>query len=176
LLSVLVPSEFQGVFTLPETDPMPGGGSDSKLFDSVPAELIGTGQAQIEYIIEGETFRPFTKYGVRATPGNPDYIRKGYPVIELIASSDTGHSNWRLLLIVDPYQVTTGKNELEIDHFTVWAQLAEGEPGSKDAKRIAFVISGSLELDEFSREPGARVPGRFTLNMAAFREFKTRTP
>jgi spore coat protein CotH len=163
---------FKGVFTLPETVPSPAGESDSKLFDSVPASLIGIGEAQIEYTIEDETSRPFTNYGVRATPGNPDYIRRDYPVIELIASSDTGHPTWRLLLILDPYQVTEGKYELEIDHFTVWAQLTQGEPGSEDLQRTAFGISGVLELDEFSREPGAPVSGRFTLNMAAFKELQ----
>ena len=169
---MLVQGEFQGVFTLPETDPLPEEGSDSKLFNSVPAGLIGTGQARIEYTIEGETYRPFTQYGMRATPGNPDYIREGYPVIELIARSDAGHPTWQLLLILDPYQVVAGKNELEIDHFTVWAQLTQGEPGSGDPQTTAFGISGSLELDEFSREPGAQVKGRFTLNMAAFKELK----
>jgi hypothetical protein len=132
--------------------------------------LIGTGQAQIEYTIDGETFRPFAQYGMRATPGNPDYIRKGYPVIELIARSDSEHPPWQLLLILDPYQVVEGKNKLDIDHFTVWAQLTQGEPGDETLQRTAFGISGSLELDEFSREPGARVSGRFTLDMAAFKE------
>jgi spore coat protein CotH len=167
-----VRGEFQGTFTQPEIGELSEGESDSKLFNSVSASLIGVGQAQIEYTIEGETFRPFTNYGVRATPGNPDYIREGYPVIELIASSDADHPTWRLLLILDPYQVSAGKNELEINHFTVWAQLTQGEPGSEDAQRTAFGISGSLELDEFSREPGAPVSGRFTLNMAAFRELQ----
>jgi spore coat protein CotH len=167
-----VRGEFRGIFTQPETGSLPEGESDSKLFDSVSASLIGVGQAQIEYTIEGESFRPFTNYGVRATPGNPDYIRKDYPVIELIASSEGGHPTWRLLLILDPYQVAEGKNELEINHFTVWAQLTQGEPGSEDSQRTAFGISGSLELDEFSREPGAPVSGRFTLDMAAFKEIQ----
>jgi len=170
--AMLVRGEFQGIFTRPETDSMRTGESDSKLFASVPASLIGSGEAQIEYTIEGETFKPFTKYGVRATPGDPDFIRKGYPVIELIAAADAGHPPWRLLLILDPYQVAEGKNNLEIDHFTVWAQLTQGEPGSEGAQTAAFGISGSLELDDFSREPGARVSGRFTLNMAAFKEIK----
>lgn len=170
--AMVVRGKFQGVFTLPEAGPLPGEESDSRLFDSVPASLIGTGNAEIEYTIEGETFRPFTKYGVRATPGNPDYIRKGYPVVELIAASDAGHPAWRLLLILDPYQVKAGKNELDIDHFTVWAQLTQGEPGSEQSQRAAFGISGALELDDFSREAGAPVTGRFTLNMAAFREIR----
>ena len=170
--AMLVRGEFRGVFTRPEPPPLPEAESDSKLFNSVSASLIGVGQAQIEYTIEGETFRPFTNYGVRATPGNPDYIRKGYPVIELIATADAGHPPWRLLLILDPYQVAAGKNDLEIDHFTVWAQLTQGEPGSDGAQRTAFGIGGSLELDEFSREPGAPVSGRFTLDMSAFKELQ----
>ena len=170
--AMLVRGEFQGVFTPPESDPMLRGESESALFASIPASLIGAGEAQIEYTIEGETFKPFTNYGVRATPGNPDYIRKGYPVIELIASSDAGHPPWRLLLIMDPYQVVEGRNDLDIDHFTVWAQLTQGEPGSEGAQTTAFGISGSLELDEFSRQPGARLSGRFTLDMAAFREIR----
>jgi spore coat protein CotH len=167
-----VRGEFQGVFTPPEIDPMQGGESDSELFASIPTSLIGTGKAQIEYTIEGETFKPFTQYGVRATPGNPDFIRKGYPVIELIAASDAGHPPWRLLLILDPYQVAEGKNDLDIDHFTVWAQLTQGEPGAEGAQTTAFGISGSLELDEFSSKPGAQLSGRVTLNMAAFREIE----
>jgi len=168
--AMLVRGEFQGTFTPPDVDSLSGGDSDSELFASIPASLIGSGEARLEYTIEGETFRPFTQYGVRATPGNPDFIRKGYPVIELIASSDTGHPPWRLLLILDPHQVVEGKNDLEIDHFTVWAQLTQGEPGSEEAQKAAFGISGSLELDEFSREPGAPVSGRFTLNMSTFKE------
>jgi len=170
--AMLVRGEFQGTFTPPDVDSLSGGDSDSELFASIPASLIGSGEARLEYTIEGETFRPFTQYGVRATPGNPDFIRKGYPVIELIASSDTGHPPWRLLLILDPHQVVEGKNDLEIDHFTVWAQLTQGEPGSEEAQKAAFGISGSLELDEFSREPGAPVSGRFTLNMSTFKEIK----
>jgi hypothetical protein len=107
---------------------------------------------------------------VRTTPGNPDFIRKGYPVIELIASSDTGHPPWRLLLILDPYQLVEGANHLDIDHFTVWAQLTQGEPGSESEQKAAFGISGTLELNEFSKEPGAEVSGRFKLNMGAFRD------
>ena len=103
------------------------------------------------------------------TLGNPDYIRKGYPVIELIASSDAGHPPWRLLLIMDPYQLVEGENQLDIDHFTVWAQLTQGDPGAESEQSAAFGISGTLDLDEFSREPGAAVSGRFTLNMGAFR-------
>ena len=170
--AMLVRGEFQGTFTPPDVDSLSGGDSDSELFASIPASLIGSGEARLEYTIEGETFRPFTQYGVRATPGNPDFIRKGYPVIELIASSDTGHPPWRLLLILDPHQVVEGKNDLEINHFTVWAQLTQGEPGSEEAQKAAFGISGSLELDEFSREPGAPVSGRFTLNMSTFKEIK----
>jgi spore coat protein CotH len=166
---MLVRGEFQGIFSQPESEPIPEGESDPKLFASIPTSLIGIGEAQIEYTIEGETFKPFTEFGMRATPGNPDFIRKGYPEIELIASSDAGHPPWRLLLILDPYQVAEGQNDLDIDHFTVWAQLTQGEPGSEEAQSVRFGISGALELYEFSRQPGARVSGRFTLNMAAFK-------
>jgi len=75
---------------------------------------------------------------VRTTPGNPDFIRKGYPVIELIAVSESGHPPWRLSLIMDPYQLVEGKNQLEIDHFTVWAQLTPGEPNSESVQTTAF--------------------------------------
>jgi spore coat protein CotH len=166
--AMVVSGEFNGVFTVPGKDESAGG--ESALFASVPDSLLGTGEASIQFVIEDETHQPFTEFGVRTTPGNPDFIRKGYPVIELIASSDSGHPPWRLLLIMDPYQLTDGKNLLDIDHFTVWAQLTQGEPGSDSAQTTAFGISGSLELDEFSRQPGAPVSGRFELNMGAFRE------
>jgi hypothetical protein len=165
---MVVKGAFKGVFTEPGKDEAPGG--DSALFASIPDSLLGTGEANITFMIEDETYKPFTRYGVRTTPGNPDFIRKDYPVIELIASSDSGHPPWRLLLILDPYQVAVGKNQLDIDHFTVWAQLTQGEPGSEHAQTTAFGISGSLELDEFSRQPGAPVSGRFELNMGAFKE------
>lgn len=160
---------FRSVFTVPDDEAVAGEDPGSALFASIPASLIGTGEASIEFAIDGETHQPFTRYGVRATPGDPDFIRKGYPVIELLASSDSGHPPWRLLLILDPYQLAEGKNQLEIDHFTVWAQLTQGEPGSEDAQTTAFGISGSLDLEEFSLQPGAPVSGRFTLNMAAFK-------
>ncbi|MDH3926001.1 MAG: CotH kinase family protein [Xanthomonadales bacterium] len=166
--AMVVKGTFNGVFTEPGEDDASGG--DSALFASIPDDLLGTGKASITYIIEDETYEPFTQYGVRTTPGNPDFIRKDYPVIELIASSDSGHPPWRLLLILDPYQVAGGKNQLDIDHFTVWAQLTQGEPGSDAAQTTAFGISGSLELDEFSRQPGAPVSGRFELNMGTFKE------
>ena len=166
--AMVVKGEFKGVYTKPDKNEAPGG--DSALFASIPDSLLGTGGANIKFSIEDENYEPFTQYGVRTTPGNPDFIRKGYPVIELIASSDSGHPPWRLLLILDPYQVTEGKNQLDIDHFTVWAQLTQGEPGSESAQTTAFGISGSLELDEFSRRPGAPVSGRFELNMGAFKE------
>jgi spore coat protein CotH len=164
-----VRGEFQSVFTLPPAGPAANEEGDSALFSSVPASLLGTGQAKLEFTVDGESSQPFTQFGVRTTPGNPDYIRKGYPVIELIANSDAGHPPWRLLLIMDPYQLVEGENQLEIDHFTVWAQLTQGEPGAESEQRAAFGISGTLHLDEFSREPGAAVSGRFTLNMGAFR-------
>jgi hypothetical protein len=113
--------------------------------------------------------QPFTYYGVRATPGYSQYIRKGYPVIEILATSDSGHPPWRISLILDPYQVVEGKNELEVDHFTVWAQMIQGDPASPEVQTLAFGISGSLELDQFSREPGAPVSGRFHLKAAAFK-------
>jgi hypothetical protein len=164
-----VSGEFNSVFVIPEKS---SGESDSTLFASIPDSLLGTGKASIEFTIDGEAQKPFTTFGVRTTPGNPDFIRKGYPVIELIASSDSGHPPWRLLLILDPYQLAEGKNQLEIDHFTVWAQLTQGEPGSDAAQTTAFGISGTLDLDQFSQEEGAPVSGRFKLNMAAFKEVK----
>jgi len=164
-----VTGEFHSIFTIPSGEPAAEQESDSELFASIPTSLIGTGQAHVEFTIDGEPHQPFTRYGVRTTPGNPDFIRKGYPVVELIASSDSGHPPWRLLLIMDPYQLVDGKNQLEIDHFTVWAQLTQEEPGSDGAQTTAFGISGSLELDEFSTEPGAPVSGRFKLKMAAFK-------
>ena len=55
--------------------------SGSTLFASIPASLLGTGQANFEFTIDGEPYKPFTRFVVRMTPGDPDYIRKGYPVI-----------------------------------------------------------------------------------------------
>jgi len=164
-----VSGEFRSVFTVPAEEPAAEEKSGSALFASIPASLLGTGQANLEFTIDGEPYKPFTRFGVRTTPGNPDYIRKGYPVIELIASSDSGHPPWRLLLILDPYQLVEGANQLEIDHFTVWAQLTQGEPGSESAQTTAFGISGSLNLEEFSKKPGTPVSGRFKLNMVAFK-------
>jgi spore coat protein CotH len=164
-----VRGEFQSVFTVPAEKLVAEGENDSALFSSVPASLHGTGQANLEFTVDGETSQPFTHFGVRTTPGNPDFIRKGYPVIELIASSDAGHPPWRLLLIMDPYQLVEGANQLEIDHFTVWAQLTQGEPGSESEQKARFGISGTLDLEEFSKEPGAAVSGRFNLNMGAFK-------
>jgi spore coat protein CotH len=164
-----VRGEFNSVFAVPEKESATQSESDSALFASIPSSLLGTGQAHIEFTIDGEAQKPFSNYGVRTTPGNPDYIRKGYPVIELIASSDAEHPPWRLLLIMDPYQLVEGKNQLEIDHFTVWAQLTQGEPGSEGLQTTAFGISGTLDLEEFSRVPGAPVSGRFVLNMGAFK-------
>ena len=140
------------------------------LFANVSTDVLGTGSASIEFEVDGETYSPFTNYGVRATPGDPDFIRKGYPVIELVATSDSGHPPWRLTLTMDPYQLSDGKNALSIDHFTVWALLSQGEPGTEEAQTTAFGISGELELDEFSREPGAAVSGRFRLQTAAFKK------
>ncbi len=164
-----VSGEFSSEFTLPAEEPVAEGEADSALFSSIPASLLGTGQANLEFTIDGETSRPFTHFGVRTTPGNPDFIRKGYPVIELIASSDSGHPPWRLQLILDPYQLAEGANQLEVDHFTVWAQLTQGEPGSDTSQTTGFGISGMLDLEEFSDESGAVVSGRFKLNMAAFK-------
>ena len=70
---------------------------------------------------------------------------------------------------MDPYQLVEGENHLEIDHFTVWAQLTQGEPGSESAQKATFGISGTLDLKEFSKEPGAAVSGRFSLDMGAFK-------
>ena len=65
-----------------------------------------------------------------------------------------------------------GKNQLEVDHFTVWAQMIQGEPGSEEAQTTGFGISGTLELDRFSLEPGAPVSGRFHLTAPAFKAEK----
>ena len=164
-----VSGEFRSVFTLPVEKAAGEEKTGSALFASAPASLLGTGEANLEITIDGESSRPFSHFGVHTTPGNPDRIRKGYPVIEFVASSDSGHPPWQLQLILDPYQLVEGANQLEIDHFTVWAQLTQGEPGSESAQTTAFGISGTLDLDEFSKEPGAAVSGRFKLNMAAFR-------
>ena len=141
---------------------------DQGLFATIPASLLGTGSATIEYTIDGEAVKPFAQYGVRTTPGNPDFIRKAYPVIEILAKSESGHPQWRLSLILDPHQLKEGKNELDIDHFSVWARLQQGEPGTEESQSKGFGISGSLELDEFSTKAGAPVSGRFTLKSSAF--------
>jgi spore coat protein CotH len=164
-----VSGEFSSVFQVPAEQPAGEGESESPgLFALTPASLLGTGSASIEFTIDGEPHKPFTQYGVRTTPGNPDFIRKGYPVIDLIASSESGHPPWRLTLIMDPYQLVEGRNELEVDHFTVWAQLTQGEPGTPGLQTKAFGISGTLELDSYSSEPGAAVSGRFQLKTSAF--------
>lgn len=164
-----VSGTFSSIFQTPEVQPVDQvPGDPLSLFANVPASLLGTGTANVEFSIDGTVHKPFTRYGVRVTPGDPDFIRKGYPMIELIADSDSGHPPWRLNLIMDPYQVMDGKNELAVDHFTVWAVLSQGEPGAEDAKTKAFGISGSLELDQFSLKPGAPVSGRFRLKTSAF--------
>jgi spore coat protein CotH len=165
-----ISGQFSSLFELPPVKTDEADPDDSpSLFASIPASLLGTGQAQLEYSVDGTRQQPFTHYGVRTTPGNPDFIRKGYPVIELIASSDSGHPPWRLSLILDPYQVVEGRNRLNVDHFTVWAQLTQGDPAAADAQSIRFGISGKLELDAFSLQPGATVSGRFKLTSAAFK-------
>ncbi len=166
--------EISGEFSSLFEGPGPGTGTEAEtdspgLFAIVPASLVGTGQANIEFTIDGELQQPFTHYGVRTTAGYSQYIRKGYPVIEIVATSDSGHPPWRISLILDPHQIVEGKNELEVDHFTVWAQMIQGDPASPDAHTLAFGIAGSLELDEFSSESGARVSGRFSLQAAAFK-------
>lgn len=164
-----VVGQFSSVYSVPEGEPRQEPASDGlSLFANVSGNLIGTGTASIEFTVEGVTYKPFTKYGVRTTPGDPDFIRKGYPVIELIASADSGHPPWRLTLTMDPHQLAEGKNSLAIDHFTVWALMSQGEPGAADAKTTAFGINGELELDSFSRTPGAKVSGRFRLKTSAF--------
>ena len=55
-----------------------------------------------------------------------------------------------------------------MDHFSVWAQMIQGDPASPEAQTLAFGISGTLELDEFSRQPGSPVSGRFRLQAPAF--------
>lgn len=167
---MMVSGEFKSLFIQPPEVSAADVDVKSALFSSVPASLLGTGEASLELAIDGKTIRPFTSYGVRTTPGNPYGIRKGYPVIEMIAASDDGHPPWRLVLILDPYQVKNGANQLKVDHFTVWAQLTQGEPGSKNMQFTGFGISGELELDKFSTEPDAVVSGRFKLNMSAFKE------
>lgn len=163
-----VSGEFSSVFQVPAAMPEQASADPLNLFANVPSDLLGTGAANVTFTVDGDPRQPFTHYGVRATPGDPDFIRKGYPMIELIASSESGHPPWRLALILDPYQLVEGKNELDVDHFTVWAVLTQGDPGSEEAQTRAFGISGSLELDNFSREPGATVSGRFQLKTAAF--------
>jgi spore coat protein CotH len=167
-----VSGEFSSLFQVPAAEASDEDETESALFAIIPASLLGTGQANMEFTIDGAPHQPFTQHGVRTTPGNPDFIRKGYPVIELIAASDSGHPPWRLSLIMDPYQLVEGKNQLEIDHFTVWAQLTQGEPDSESVQTTAFGIGGTLELDQFSREPGAPVSGRFQMKMAAFKPAK----
>ena len=109
--------------------------------DVSPRSLVGTGEANIVFTVDGAAQQPFTHYGVRVTPGYSQYIRKGYPVIEIVAKSDSGHPPWRISLILDPHQIVEGKNELEVDHFTVWAQMIQGNPASPDAQTLAFGIS-----------------------------------
>jgi spore coat protein CotH len=166
-----VVGRFSSIYAVSAAEPDREPASDTlNLFANVPSTLLGTGTADIEFTVDGEMHKPFTHYGARTTPGDPDFIRKGYPVIELIASSDSGHPPWRLTLTMDPYQLSEGKNTLAVDHFTVWALLSQGDPGAEDAQTTAFGISGELELDEFSRTPGAEVSGRFRLKTAAFKD------
>lgn len=165
-----ISGEFTSVFEVPPSDSSTAAKTESPdLFAVIPDSLVGKGTADISYTVDGVPQQPFTHYGVRTTPGYAQYIRKGYPVIELMATSDSGHPPWRISLILDPHQVVEGKNELEVDHFTVWAQMIQGDPALPDAQTRAFGISGSLELDEFSNDPGRAVSGRFHLKAPAFK-------
>jgi hypothetical protein len=168
-----ISGDFSSVFEIPEVKADDQAQTESpSLFAIIPANLPGKGKASIEFTVDDTLQQPFTHFGVRTTPGYSQYIRKGYPVIEIMATSDSGHPPWRLSLILDPHQLVEGRNQLEVDHFSVWAQMIQGDPSSPEAQTLAFGISGTLELDEFSRQPGAPVSGRFRLQAPAFKAEK----
>lgn len=82
---------------------------------------------------------------------------------------DSGHPLWNLRFTIDPHQVQPGANTLNVDVFTVLANLSQGHPDSPALKN-SWVSSGELKLENFTMDDGGNVSGTFQLNARTFAE------
>src|SRR5207247_8484 len=115
--------------------------------------------------------RPFTRFGAVAVPNQG---QQEYSTLEVVAADANGKLRWKLHFDIDPYLTTPGK--LKLSPIALWANLAQGDPGSPNVQWRGVMqknrLRGTLELDQASRRIGGKISGKFKLSAAAFTEEK----
>ncbi len=95
-------------------------------------------------------------------------------MVEVVAVDPTGDMRWKLQFRIDPYLTAPGKSKLA--HFSLFANLVQGLPGSPKFQRrgvwLPDRLRGTFALDQASRKIGGTISGKFNLSAVAFTEEK----
>lgn len=141
------------------------------MVETPPTNTFEHGSANLEFTVDGRTRKPFTRFGAVAIPSQGP---KEFSLVEVVAVDPAGILHWKLQFRIDPYLTIPGK--LKLEHFSLYAQLVQGLPGSPKFQRRGVWLNdrlrGTLELDQASRKIGSTISGRFKLNATAFEEEK----
>lgn len=148
------------------------GSFSAIMVETSPTNVLEHGSANLEFTVDGKTRKPFTRLGAVAIP---NHLPAGHSFVEVVAVDAAGMLRWKLQFRIDPYLTVPGK--LKLAHFSLYAQLVQGFPGSPNVQRrgvfLADRLRGTLELDQASRKIGSTISGKFKLNATAFEEEKT---
>ena len=134
---------------------------------AAPFNPLAAGTATLGVAVEGKPAPAFSLAGAFSTTNgqtivSPASLRQQYKVITVTAL--TGAKVWQITMTIDPHQLTATTRELAVDHFTVWAVVAEVEPANPSATKVRiFGVVGQVRFDEVSPVAGGRLRGTFTL-------------
>jgi hypothetical protein len=143
------------------------GSFSATLMEVFPTNLLGHGSATLEFAVNEESHKPFTRYGAVAA------LRQRYQElteIKIIATDANGLPPWKLTFGIDPFRLAVG--ELEVAPFRVSAEVVRGDPGSANGVQYRSSQKGTLELTQISTNLGGKIAGKFTINTTAFEEEK----
>ena len=131
-----------------------------------PADPLQSGSAEIQFTLDGKQ-QPvtFTRYGAFVTRLAPAGMRPAYPQILITANDPASNKTWRISFIVDPVQIPDQGGEMDVNTYTVWAQLNEIVQGTPPQRKqgSAYGITGKLRVKEAVVKSGGRISGTFSI-------------
>lgn len=129
--------------------------------------LFGNGSATLEFIVDGETHKPFARAGAAAAMRPWEF--GNMMVVEIMAAAASGELTWRVTFRIDPYRLAPGVNEL--NPFNLGASVVQGKRPHAQF-RYPQRNTGTLELTQVSTNLGGIISGKFQINTTAFAEEK----
>ena len=130
-----------------------------------PLDPFSRGSGQMTISIDGKPQPPFAAVGAFSTTNKQDdaafgaAIREKYGRVSI--TGRVGADIWQVSFTIDPFRLEAGPGTLPVDHYAVWALVAQVTGGRTKARIFGNV--GELRLEQADARPGGALRGTFTL-------------